>query len=63
MEIKYALSDPWLLQPLPLYGQLTPADYAELGFMCGLEVHQQLLTERQALLIGVGLSLEGKHPG
>lgn len=26
------------------FGQLAPADYAELGFMCGLEVHQQLST-------------------
>lgn len=24
--------------------QMTPADYGELGFMCGLEVHQQLST-------------------
>jgi len=27
------------------FEQMTPADYAEIGFMCGLEVHQQLLTE------------------
>ena len=24
-----------------------PIDYAEIGLMCGLEVHQQLLTERK----------------
>jgi glutamyl-tRNA(Gln) amidotransferase subunit E len=24
--------------------QMSPADYAELGFLSGLEVHQQLLT-------------------
>ncbi len=28
-------------------GTLTPDDYAELGFLCGLEVHQQLLTRRK----------------
>jgi len=27
------------------FGELTPADYDALGFMCGLEVHQQLLTD------------------
>ena len=26
------------------FGELSPADYDELGFMCGLEVHQQLNT-------------------
>lgn len=26
------------------FGELTPADYDQLGFMCGLEVHQQLNT-------------------
>ena len=26
------------------YGELTAADYEELGFLCGLEVHQQLAT-------------------
>jgi len=41
------LSDPWLLQPLPALGDLSPDQYAELGFMVGLEVHQQLLTERK----------------
>ena len=25
-------------------GELAPQDYQELGFLCGLEVHQQLLT-------------------
>ena len=27
------------------FEEMTPEDYAEIGFMCGLEVHQQLLTE------------------
>ncbi|MEN8006758.1 MAG: Glu-tRNA(Gln) amidotransferase subunit GatE [Candidatus Krumholzibacteriota bacterium] len=47
MDTKFALSDPWLLNPLPLFGQMTPADYADIGFMCGLEVHQQLDTDRK----------------
>ena len=41
------ISDAWLLQPLPLYGQLASEDYAKLGFMVGLEIHQQLLTRRK----------------
>jgi len=47
MDSKFTISDPWLLNPLPLFGEMTRADYAELGFMCGLEVHQQLLTDRK----------------
>lgn len=47
MDSRYTLSDPWLLQPLPLYGQLSDQDYADLGFKVGLEVHQQLLTDRK----------------
>ncbi len=47
MDSKFVISDPWLLNPLPLFGQMTPADYAEIGFMCGLEVHQQLMTDRK----------------
>jgi len=47
MNDRFTIADPWLLRPLPLYGQLTPADYAELGFRCGLEVHQQLLSVRK----------------
>ena len=47
MNSKFAISDPWLLKPLPLFGQMAPADYAEIGFMCGLEVHQQLMTDRK----------------
>jgi len=47
MDTPYAIADPWLRQPLPLFGSLTPADYAELGFRCGLEVHQQLQTRRK----------------
>jgi len=47
MDKRYTISDPWLQQPLPLFGTLSATDYAELGFMCGLEVHQQLLTRRK----------------
>ncbi len=47
MENPLTLSDPWLLTPLPLYGNLSAKDYADLGFMVGLEVHQQLLTKRK----------------
>lgn len=47
MDQRYVISDSWLLHPLPLYGTLSAADYADLGFMCGLEVHQQLLTTRK----------------
>ena len=43
----FRLHDPWLLQPLPPYGTLTDDDYAALGFRCGLEIHQQLLTARK----------------
>ncbi len=30
--------------PLKPFNEMTNADYADIGFMCGLEVHQQLLT-------------------
>ena len=30
--------------PLKPFEEMTPADYAEIGLKCGLEVHQQLLT-------------------
>src|SRR5512147_2726152 len=29
------------------FAEMSPADYAELGFMSGLEIHQQLLTDRK----------------
>lgn len=29
------------------FEEMTAADYAEIGFKCGLEIHQQLLTERK----------------
>ncbi|MFQ5502323.1 MAG: Glu-tRNA(Gln) amidotransferase subunit GatE [Phycisphaerae bacterium] len=29
------------------FDRMTPEDYAAIGFRCGLEVHQQLLTERK----------------
>ena len=35
------------MSPLPEYGELAARDYAELGLMAGLEIHQQLLTERK----------------
>jgi glutamyl-tRNA(Gln) amidotransferase subunit E len=47
MNSAFVIADPWLLAPLPLFGQLGAQDYADLGFMCGLEVHQQLLTRRK----------------
>ncbi len=31
--------------PLKPFEEMTPADYSEIGLKCGLEVHQQLLTE------------------
>ncbi|MCA9655517.1 MAG: Glu-tRNA(Gln) amidotransferase subunit GatE [Myxococcales bacterium] len=37
-------TDPPLDFPVRELGELGPPDYAELGFMCGLEVHQQLDT-------------------
>jgi glutamyl-tRNA(Gln) amidotransferase subunit E len=36
--------DPPLDFPWRAFGELTPRDYEILGFMCGLEVHQQLAT-------------------
>ncbi|GAB4290116.1 MAG: Glu-tRNA(Gln) amidotransferase subunit GatE [Myxococcota bacterium] len=32
---------------IPSYGELTADDYAEMGLISGLEVHQQLLTEKK----------------
>jgi len=29
------------------FNRMTPEDYASIGLRCGLEVHQQLLTERK----------------
>ncbi len=37
-------SDPPLDFPVRELTEMTAADYDTLGFMCGLEVHQQLLT-------------------
>jgi len=42
-----ATFDPLQRAPLPVYGSWNAADYEALGFMCGLEVHQQLLTDRK----------------
>ncbi len=41
------IHDPWLKRPLPLFGSLSAADYADLGLKSGLEIHQQLQTERK----------------
>jgi glutamyl-tRNA(Gln) amidotransferase subunit E len=41
------LHDTWLQQPRPLYGSLDAGDYADLGLKSGLEIHQQLMTERK----------------
>jgi len=40
-------SDPPLDFPDGDLGDLSPEDYTDLGFMCGLEVHQQLMTRRK----------------
>ncbi len=39
--------DPLQRVPLPVHGSWDAADYAALGFKVGLEVHQQLLTDRK----------------
>lgn len=39
--------DPPLDFPDREFGELSPQDYRELGFLCGLEVHQQLDTARK----------------
>ena len=41
------LTEDWLREPLPLFGQLSAEDYAELGLKVGLEIHQQLMTKRK----------------
>ncbi|MFH0981654.1 MAG: Glu-tRNA(Gln) amidotransferase subunit GatE [Planctomycetota bacterium] len=33
--------------PFKPLSQMTPEDYADIGLRCGLEIHQQLLTERK----------------
>lgn len=32
------------------FEEMTPEDYAEIGFKSGLEIHQQLLTEKKIVL-------------
>jgi len=55
-------TDSWLGKPLPLYGELSADDYAELGFMCGLEIHQQLLTRRKLFCrCPAGIYNHGEH--
>ena len=41
MEINYSDFD---FKP---FNEMTPEDYAKVGFKSGLEVHQQLLTEKK----------------
>ncbi len=40
-------TDPALDFPWRAASEMTPQDYAEIGFLCGLEVHQQLATRRK----------------
>jgi glutamyl-tRNA(Gln) amidotransferase subunit E len=47
MDQHRTLTEPWLLQPLPQFGELDDDGYARLGLMSGLEIHQQLLTRRK----------------
>ena len=47
MSLRNALTEPWLLRPLPQFGDLDAAGYADLGLKSGLEVHQQLLSDRK----------------
>jgi glutamyl-tRNA(Gln) amidotransferase subunit E len=47
MPAHHAITEPWLLKPLPQFGELDTQGYAELGLRSGLEVHQQLLTRRK----------------
>ncbi len=35
------------MRPIPFLEETTRADYEELGMMCGVEIHQQLLTARK----------------
>ncbi len=54
--------DHWLSNPLPMFGELEPADYAAMGFMCGLEIHQQLLTRRKLFCrCPAGIYNHGEH--
>jgi len=36
-----------MIQPFKPFDRMTPEDYAAIGFKCGLEVHQQLATDRK----------------
>lgn len=44
---KYAVTNPVLTDPLPIYGSWTEEDYKNVGLISGLEVHQQLLSTRK----------------
>jgi len=41
------IHDTWLSNPLGSYGSLSNDEYTDLGLKVGLEIHQQLLTERK----------------
>ena len=47
VEASLGITEPWLRQPLPLFGELDADGYRSLGLKVGLEIHQQLLTERK----------------
>jgi len=47
MDSFSGIREPWLLTPLPEFGALDDAGYADLGLKVGLEIHQQLLTRRK----------------
>ncbi len=54
--------EPWLSRPLPLWGELDTSAYAQLGFRCGLEIHQQLLTRRKLFCrCPAGVYNQGEH--
>jgi glutamyl-tRNA(Gln) amidotransferase subunit E len=62
MNPRNALTEPWLLHPLPKFGELDAAGYADLGLMSGLEVHQQLQTDRKLFCrCPAGRYSEGHH--
>ncbi len=47
MEASQDITERWLRRPLPLFGELDADGYQALGLKVGLEIHQQLLTERK----------------
>jgi glutamyl-tRNA(Gln) amidotransferase subunit E len=47
MEASRGITEPWLRQRLPLFGELDDSDYAAFGLKVGLEIHQQLMSLRK----------------